>query len=268
MTNEELQRELTRRGLYAYRIDHIIGARSRAGIDKALANAKIAYHGWADYRRQIAFEQLVYKEAKIEVGSIDGLVGEMTRQARRVWEDRKNGGKNNEETWRDNEASNPAPPPVLATKWPRQVECPSFYGPPGTNHARLILPCPFRIAWEPEKTITATWVHEKCHAAFEQVWNSSFEHYGYERFREIRLDMYGGCYNNRKMRGGTSLSMHAYACAWDIDPDRNQLKWGRDKAGLDDVVYNYFWGQVEAVGGVSLGRQRNYDWMHFQFARF
>ena len=30
--------------------------------------------------------------------------------------------------------------------------------------------------------------------------------------------------------------------------------------------YDAFWSIVEKEGAFSLGRERNYDWMHFQFA--
>ena len=68
------------------------------------------------------------------------------------------------------------------------------------------------------------------------------------------------------MRGAKTWSMHAYGIAVDLDPERNQLKWGRDKAVFARPEYVPFWNIVESEGATSLGRARNYDWMHFQFA--
>lgn len=45
------------------------------------------------------------------------------------------------------------------------------------------------------------------------------------------------------------------------------LKVHRPQARLSGTDYDAFWEFVEDEGGVSLGRERDYDWMHFQFAR-
>jgi hypothetical protein len=68
------------------------------------------------------------------------------------------------------------------------------------------------------------------------------------------------------MRGGTALSMHAWGIAVDLDPINNQLRWGKDRASFARPEYLPFWKIVEAHGATSLGRAKNYDWMHFQFA--
>jgi hypothetical protein len=50
-----------------------------------------------------------------------------------------------------------------------------------------------------------------------------------------------------------------------MNPEQNQLRWGKDRAVFAKPEYDKFWEIVEKHGGVSLGRERNYDWMHFQF---
>jgi hypothetical protein len=78
--------------------------------------------------------------------------------------------------------------------------------------------------------------------------------------------MFGGCLNVRKMRGGSAWSIHSWGAAIDLDPDNNQLKWASPKATFSKKEYEPFWKIVEAEGWTSLGRRRNYDWMHFQAA--
>jgi len=69
------------------------------------------------------------------------------------------------------------------------------------------------------------------------------------------------------MRGGNSWSMHSWGIAIDFDASRNQLRWGREKAVLAKPVYDAWWKAWEDEGWVSLGQERNYDWMHVQAAR-
>ena len=68
------------------------------------------------------------------------------------------------------------------------------------------------------------------------------------------------------MRGGSSWSIHSWGAAVDLDPDNNQLKWSKPKATFSKAEYGDFWKIVEAEGWISLGRERNFDWMHFQAA--
>ena len=81
------------------------------------------------------------------------------------------------------------------------------------------------------------------------------------------LDLWGGCHNIRPIRGGTRRSAHSWGIAIDFDSDRNQLHWGRDKATFAKPEYDYWWKYWEEEGWVSLGRIRNFDWMHLQAAR-
>ena len=85
--------------------------------------------------------------------------------------------------------------------------------------------------------------------------------------RKLGIDLWGGCLNVRQMRGGSSWSMHSWGIAIDFDPDRNQMEWGRDKARLAKPDCETFWKIWEEEGAISLGRSRNFDWMHVQFAR-
>jgi hypothetical protein len=272
MDTAELQSELNKLKLTRYPIvsDGVAGWKTMTAVDALLGQSEAKDWGdWVDSRRRVAAEQIIFKSAKIEVGMIDGLVGEQTRYARRVWDARKAiGGKVNPnvELWRDSEA-NIDVSPKAASHWPRQDQVQSFYGAPGTGWVEMEMPFPLRIAWQPEKTVQKVQVHRKCKLAFQNVWSKTLLHYGYEQLKRLRLDMYGGCGNVRKMRGGSRWSMHSFACAWDIDPDRNQLKFAREQATLDDTAYNAFWAIVEAEGGLSLGRLKNYDWMHFQFTK-
>jgi hypothetical protein len=91
--------------------------------------------------------------------------------------------------------------------------------------------------------------------------------YSASEMHDIGIDLFGGSLNVRKMRGGSNYSMHSWGIAIDFDPERNQLKWGRDKARLAMPDAVPFWVAWESEGWLSLGRARNFDWMHVQAAR-
>lgn len=269
MNIADLQAALNARGYKpVLKTDGVPGRKTMAAVDAVLAADKDvlgAWDDWADARRLIALEQIVYRDAGIEVGAIDGLVGEQTRYARSVFIARAK-GDTSVETWRD--AVKPlAKPPAPASKWPKQSGVSAFFGAINSGQAMLELPFPMRIAWEPEKTVSRFSCHAKVRDPLRRIFTGALERYGHERLKQLRLDLFGGCLNPRKMRGGSAWSMHSWGIAVDVDPDRNQLTWGRDLASLDDPAYDAWWELVEAEGAVSLGRAINRDWMHFQFAR-
>lgn len=258
-------------------VDGVPGKNTRLAIRSVLASVGSrvpdGWRNWSDDRQQVAIEQLIYRDHGIEVGVIDGLVGEQTRWARTVWDARglDKTVKAEIETFRDGTATGVAPTgasrAAARARWPRQRDVQQFYGPPGTGFVTMTLPFAMRIAWEPSQKITKVTVHGKCREAFERIWKRTLDTYGLDVVRELRLDMFGGCANVRRMRGGSAWSMHAFACAWDVDPDRNQLSWNRKSATLDDPPYEPFWDIVYDEGGLSLGRERDFDHQHFQFTR-
>lgn len=159
---------------------------------------------------------------------------------------------------------------TTAQQWPTQANVRAFYGEPGgpaCTAGMVDLPYRMRIAWAPKDTITRFRCHTKVEKAFERIFAATLTHYGESKIQALGLDLFGGCYNLRQMRGGKSWSMHSWGIAVDLDPARNQLKWGRDRAVFAKPDYAKFWEIVESEGMLSLGRVRNCDWMHFQAAR-
>lgn len=152
--------------------------------------------------------------------------------------------------------------------WPRQADVPSFFGPHcSVPMKRLELPFKMKIAWDPGKQISGFTIHEKVHDSAARVFEKIWKHYGLAGIEEIGINLFGGCYSCRRMKGGSSWSMHAWAIAIDFDPARNQLKWGHQRARLAKTDAAKFWEFWEEEGWLSLGRARDYDWMHVQAAR-
>lgn len=251
------QYALQNAGFYDGKIDGLFGRKSfKARADMLISVVGSKAMDWPESRQRLALDQWIMKSAGIETGAIDGLNGPQTRFAYTRWDDLR----------RDIEA----PKELVAhqpTTWPRQRAMAAFYGAPGTNHTKIDVPFPLRIAWDKSKSITRFTINEKCAESAVRAYTAIFDHYGYEKIKELGLDLWGGCYNNRKMRGGSSLSTHAFACAIDGDPEHNQLHWRSDRASLATPERSYFLDAWEAQGWISLGRERNMDWMHVQAAR-
>jgi hypothetical protein len=156
--------------------------------------------------------------------------------------------------------------------WPRQTqaELTRFFGPPGSaacTTGKVDLPFPFLLAWDNSQKLLKFSCHQLVEKPLEAIFAEAARHYGEREFRRLGLDQFGGCYNYRAKRGASSLSTHAWGIAVDLDPLHNGLRTRAPKARLSGAAYVPFWNIVEAQGAVSLGRARNMDWMHFQFAR-
>jgi hypothetical protein len=153
---------------------------------------------------------------------------------------------------------------------PAYADLDRIFGPaagPASTAGRCVLPFPFVIAWDKSQRVNSFACHALVAPALTTIFAKAAKHYGEKEYRRLRLDLFGGCFNHRPMRGGTRLSTHSWGIAVDLDPQRNQLKWGRDRAAFAQPEYAPFWKIVESHGGVSLGRARNMDWMHFQWCK-
>ena len=162
-----------------------------------------------------------------------------------------------------------ATPSAVSAPYPTQSGVAAFYGAaggPDCTAGSCLLPFAFPLAWDDSQKVTRFACHRRVAASLTKIFAEAAAHYGEAEFRRLKLDRFGGCYNYRNMRGGTSLSMHAWGIAVDLDPINNQLRWSRDRASFARPEYEPFWAIVEANGATSLGRAKNYDWMHFQFA--
>ena len=157
----------------------------------------------------------------------------------------------------------------LSQRWPKQdyTSMVNFYGPIGENQTQLDVPYKLKLAWAPSTTLRKITCNERVAKSLYTILENTLKTYGEKEIVKLRLDLFGGCLNVRKMRGGSAWSIHSWGAAIDLDPDHNQLKWGKDRARFAKPVYNDFWQIVEDEGWTSLGRERNYDWMHFQAAK-
>lgn len=143
------------------------------------------------------------------------------------------------------------------------------YGKPnqqGTYLTTIKLPYPMRIAWDPKTKVTKMRCHRLVAVNFMGVFSDLLQAYGYDRLVELGIDLFGGCFQYRKMRGGSDWSRHSWGIAIDIDPSRNQLMSNHTKATLDDPDYDQMRVIFNKWGFVGLGQVADRDWMHWEIA--
>lgn len=214
-------------------------------------------------------------------GPVDGELGPRTRAAIHACQDWHNfvAGSDNVDqllwpegqilsrdkptTKQSGEAAVPRP-----DVWPIEANVPEFYGEMGENLARLELPFKMRLAWDRDTWIDGFSVHEKVHDSAARCFARIADAYPPALREKTGIDVFSGCLSApRPKRGGSSWSMHSWGIAIDFDNTRNRLHWNRQRARLAQPDCEEFWRIWEEEGWVSLGRARNFDWMHVQAAR-
>ncbi len=153
------------------------------------------------------------------------------------------------------------------TVWPRQADCMSFFGPVGGRQTSIEVPFDMVLAWDKGTRVRKITLHEMVAESASRALEKIVRAYSEAERNSLGINLFGGSLNVRRMRGGSSYSMHSWGIAIDFDPERNQLNWGRERARLARPDAVPFWAAWESEGWVSLGQERNFDWMHVQAAR-
>jgi hypothetical protein len=142
------------------------------------------------------------------------------------------------------------------------------YGTPNqTGKGYLVtikLPYKMRLSWDIKTTVSKMSCHKDVATNFINVFNDLLEHYGYDEIVKLGIDLFGGCFNYRAMRGGNQYSKHSWGIAIDLDPLRNKLKETSKTARFARSEYKPMIDIFYKHGFISLGRERNFDWMHFE----
>ena len=247
-----LQKALFKAGFYNGRIDGLIGPKTRKA-------ALIAADQLEGSIRTIRGDDIVgavqiIVNAKGDLPKpikVDGFYGPATEAAIESYIGFK--------AWRHDHRFD-----ASGDQWPAYRDATRFFGEPGTNQVIMELPYEMVLAWDESQSVNRFSINAKCADSAKRVLQRSLDYYGYDRIKDLGLHKFGGCLNVRKMRGGTQLSTHSWGSAIDFDPARNRLRWKSDRAELAKPEYRKFWNLWEAEGWTSLGRRKNYDWMHVQ----
>jgi hypothetical protein len=146
--------------------------------------------------------------------------------------------------------------------WPKsdQASLRAFYGAPGDEGNLVTIDFPYPTFYD-GKRVLKTRVNKRCAASLLRVLTRIGESYGKDRGIIEEAEDYGGCFNFRLKRGGSSYSLHAYGAAIDLDADDNTFRdsWPA-KADMPLEIMEEF----AKEGWLSAGAFWGYDAMHFQ----
>lgn len=157
--------------------------------------------------------------------------------------------------------------------WPLQSELRKKFGTPdygGTFRKNMVqVNLPYTM-WMDDIKITKTWMNKSCSDSLLRVltyvWDENDR--DYDKIKAQQLHIFSGAWNIRNMRGGASLSTHAYGVAIDIAAPYNSLgkKPGYNKHSFtkDSLIVKAFREEGWTWGGEW---ERRPDGMHFQAAR-
>lgn len=268
-----LQRHLASLGHYAGEIDGVRGDLTAQAVRAALgahaSRLPADWQDWSEKRQFVALLQIFCTDEGAEPGPIDGWYGPQTDFAANAVLHKQTHGSLPD--WRDTVPSDANP-----NGWPTEAGVPRFYGAHGNPDwsrpppplVKVTSPYQFKLAWNKSQKRSFLWAHEKTADSLSRVLTGIFQHYGQAEIERLSIDVFSGDYHPRLKKGSsTQWSMHAWGIAYDFDDEHNKLHWGADRARLARPDYIPFWNIWESEGWVSLGRAKNFDWMHVQAAR-
>ncbi len=146
--------------------------------------------------------------------------------------------------------------------WPgtSQGQLQAFYGSPGDESQLVTFEFPYPIKYE-GKLVTKGRCHRKIKDSLLRVLNDIGDRWSGNRGIMEEAEDYGGIYNNRPMRNGSSPSLHARGAAIDLDADDNGnlVHWPM-VADMPLEICEAFAREGWLCAGPFWGR----DGMHFQ----
>ncbi len=145
------------------------------------------------------------------------------------------------------------------------------YGTPTDNGSpyltKIKLPFPMVLAWDRSVKVTTMRCHKLIADSLTKVFEEILREYGLSKIQELGIDIFGGCFSYRKMRGGNDWSKHSWGIAIDLDPERNKIKETKATARFARPEYKPMIDIFYKHGFISLGVEKDYDWMHFEISQ-
>ena len=156
--------------------------------------------------------------------------------------------------------------PDFEAKFPRYgtEEFKEYFGSPGTQIVQTTAPYPMKYAFDHSIEIKRIQCHSKVAESLEKIYLEVLQGYGLDEIQRLGLDLFAGCYVFRNMKGSDKLSTHAWGLGVDTDPENNQFRWDGKKAKMNSESYSLWFSIWYKNGWISLGKERDFDYMHTQ----
>lgn len=254
------QKVLARLAGYVGRIDGDAGPKTLAA---ARATGFDFPGHWPAGRIAVAAAQVALKGVGFDPGPVDGLYGARTDTAFDLWSLANRG------TIYTRPHDVPGPSVPDPGRWPAERDLRVWFGPPASyacTAGRVDVPWRMVLAWDTRKAVQTILCHAEVERSLARILERVADEHSRAEIEALGLHLFGGCYNPRKKRGGTSWSTHAWGIALDFDPLRNRLRQTAETARLAQPDARRWWAAWEDESWTSLGRAKNFDWMHVQAA--
>lgn len=146
--------------------------------------------------------------------------------------------------------------------WPNndQRSLRRFYGEPGDESNLVMIDLPYPMFYD-GKRVTRTRVHKKCAASLLRILTAIRDLMPQHPHITDEAQDFGGIFNDRPKRGGTSRSVHAWGAAIDLDADDNTF---RDSWPMRSDMPLEIMEAFAREGWTSAGAFWGYDAMHFE----
>ena len=144
--------------------------------------------------------------------------------------------------------------------WPNndQRSLRRFYGEPGDESNLVMIDLPYPMFYD-GKRVTRTRVHKKCAASLLRILTAIRDLMPQHPHITDEAQDFGGIFNDRPKRGGTSRSVHAWGAAIDLDADDNTF---RDSWPMRSDMPLEIMEAFAREGWTSAGAFWGYDAMH------
>lgn len=150
-------------------------------------------------------------------------------------------------------------------EWPKAdgASLRAFYGRPGDEGNLVSFAFPYPVFYG-GKRVTTGRCHWKVKDSLLRILTRIGKIHGEERGIMEEAEDYGGIYNYRNKRSGSTLSVHAWGAAIDLDADDNSF---RETWPVQADMPLEIMEEFAKEGWVSAGAFWGYDAMHFQATR-